>query len=65
MKIDITFTVDLPELSNSDEEIEEFLRFEFRDNGVLSGDNPFNQAGTTVDPIFGSFEWIKKEASHA
>jgi hypothetical protein len=43
MKVEIKFEVELPEVEHTKEQLEEFIRFEFRDNGCLSGDNPFNK----------------------
>lgn len=45
-KVKIEFEVEIDDdniKQYSEDELEEFLRFEFRDNGVLSGDNPFNK----------------------
>lgn len=57
MKVEIKFEVELPETEHTKEQLEEFIRFEFRDNGRLSGDNPFNKKGQSCQPIFGTFEW--------
>ena len=56
MKVQVTFEVELPKIKSTEEQIEEFLRFEYRDNGVLSGDNPFSKRGIRVKPTFGTFE---------
>ena len=42
MKVKIKFEVELPSVEHTKEQLEEFIRFEFRDNGELSGNNPFN-----------------------
>lgn len=56
MRIKIEFEIDLPNNINAtDEEIEEFLRFELNDNGVINGSNPF--INHSIEPIFGTFEW--------
>lgn len=57
MKVEITFEVELTDLEHTKDQLEEFIRFEFRDNGSLSGDNPFNKRGQRCEPIFGTFEW--------
>jgi hypothetical protein len=57
MKIKIEFEIELPDIEHTEDELEEFLRFEYRDNGRLNGMNPFNNIKCNMDPIFGSFEW--------
>lgn len=57
MKVEISFEVELPDVEHTEEQLEEFIRFEFRDNGRLSGDNPFNKNRESCDPIFGTFSW--------
>ena len=59
MKVKIEFEIDIKDIDHTEEELEDFLRFEFRDNGVLSGKNPFK--GESVDPIFGTFYWSYEE----
>lgn len=56
MKVKIEFEVELPNIPHTFDELEDFLRYEFRDNGSLEGENPFNKARTQVSPIFGTFE---------
>ena len=56
MRIKIEFEVDLPDdIEHTDEELEEFIRFELGDNGRMNGSNPFN--GMEVEPVFGTFYW--------
>ena len=61
MKIRIEFTAELPDINHSQEELENFLRFQLRDNGKLSGGNPFR--GQSVEPIFGTLEWEYQEVN--
>jgi len=56
MKVEIKFTVKLPDIPHTDEQIEEYLRFAFGDNGSMSGTNPFVEL-PTPEPIFGTFEF--------
>jgi hypothetical protein len=57
MRVKIEFEVELPNIPHTEDELEDFLRYEFRDNGSLEGNNPFNKAQIGgVDPIFGTFE---------
>jgi len=56
MKVKIEFEVELPDVTHTFDELEDFLRYEFRDNGSLSGGNPFYKAKIYVAPIFGTFE---------
>jgi len=56
MKIRIEFEIELPDIEHTDDELEDFLRFELRDNGHLDGSNPFMAAKADVEPIFGTFE---------
>ena len=57
MKVEIKFEVELPDVAHTEEQLEEYLRYEFRDNGVLGSGNPFDIRGKGCDPIFGTFEW--------
>lgn len=59
MKVKIEFEIEIPEIDATDEELEDFLRFEFNDNGHLSGENPYNKKEVrfSTDPIFGTFDW--------
>ncbi len=56
MRVRIEFEVEIPDVKHTEKELEDFLRFEYGDNGVLEGENPFNIANTSVEPIFGTFE---------
>jgi Tfp pilus assembly protein PilP len=57
MKVKIKFEVELPEVEHTKEQLEEFIRFQFRDNGVMKRNNPFDSRVKSCDPIFGTFEW--------
>jgi len=58
MKIKIEFEIEIPdEIESTDDELEDFLRFRFGDNGVLSGNNPYNKVRINTDPVFGTFDW--------
>jgi hypothetical protein len=57
MKVKVEFEIEFDEIEHTEEQLEEYLRFMFGDNGVMSGNNPFNVKGQNVDPIFGSFSW--------
>ena len=57
MKVKIEFEVNLPDnIELTDDEIEEFLRYHFRDNGIMSGRNPLVNE-VEPEPIFGTFYW--------
>jgi len=57
MKIKIKFEVELEDVENhTEEQLEEFLRYNFRDNGSMSTKNPFYEQGEP-EPVFGTFEW--------
>ena len=56
MKVKIEFEVELNEVEHTEEELEEYLRYTFRDNGCMSGKNPF-YGQQEPEPIFGTFEW--------
>ena len=60
MKVKIEFEVELPDdIKHTEQELEDFLRFEFNDNGSLSLKNPF--AGRVyLEPVFGTFEWSRE-----
>jgi hypothetical protein len=58
MRVKIEFEVELPDIPHTEEELEAYLRFSFRDNGELALINPFNDLGEP-DPVFGTFEWNK------
>lgn len=56
MKVKIEFEVELNEVEHTEEQLEEYLRYMFRDNGQMSTKNPFYEQGEP-EPIFGTFEW--------
>ena len=56
MKVKIEFEVELDEVEHTEEELEEYLRYTFRDNGSMSGINPF-YGQQEPEPIFGTIEW--------
>jgi hypothetical protein len=55
MKIKVEFEVKIPVEDVTDEQIEEWLRFELHDNGMMKGGNPLERFD--VEPIFGTFNW--------
>ena len=57
-KVYVTFVTEVPDREHTDEQLEEWLRFELNDNGEMDGDNPF--AGVEVVPDFGTFGWEDK-----
>lgn len=60
MKIKIKFEIELPEIEHSEDELDEFLKFQFGDNGKMSANNPFYNSeclGDVSDPISDTFEW--------
>lgn len=58
MKVKIEFEVELPDVEHTEEQLEEYLRYHFRDNGSVSTKNPFEVASKREpEPIFGTFEW--------
>ena len=57
MRIKIEFEVEINEVDNyTYEQLEEYLRYSFKDNGSISIKNPFYEQGEP-EPIFGTFEW--------
>ena len=57
MKIKIEFEIELEDVEEyTEDQLEEFLRYNFRDNGCMSSENPF-YGQISVEPIFGTFEW--------
>lgn len=55
-KVRIEFDAIIPDIEHTDEELEEWLRYEFGDNGSMSLKNPF--AGKRrPEPIFGTFDF--------
>jgi len=57
MRIKIEFEIELPDGNYTDEEINEFVRFEYADNGCMSSENPIDCFD--IEPIFGTFNWKK------
>ena len=57
MIIKVEFEVKLPDFQHTEKHLEDFLRYEFKDNNLLEGNNIFNVKRTSAEPIFGTFEW--------
>ena len=55
MKVKVEFEVEVPVDDVTDEQIEEWLRFECHDNGQMSLKNPL--VDEQIEPIFGTFYW--------
>ena len=55
MRVKVEFHVEVPLEDVSDEQIEEWLRFQLHDNGQMSMKNPL--VNHEVEPIFGTFYW--------
>jgi hypothetical protein len=55
MKIKIEYEVELPDIRHSENELEDFIRFETGDNGRIKSSNPF--LGESLEPIFGTLFW--------
>lgn len=49
--------IELPDVPHTEEQLEEFIRFEASDNGSIDGDNPFYAYGCSIVPIFGTLEY--------
>ena len=58
MRVKIEFEIEIPDIPHTDDELEAYIRFHFRDNGELSLINPFNDL-EEPEPIFGTFKWDK------
>ena len=57
IRVKVQFEVGLPDVEHTQEQLEEFLRFHFRDNGSISLKNPFEkEMNREPEPIFGTFE---------
>lgn len=54
MKVKVEFEVEIKDLGATENEIEDYLRFCFGDNGSLDGSNPYINEGD-AEPIFGTF----------
>lgn len=67
MKVHIEFDVQVPDLpgleagDSNDAIIEEWLRFSFHDNGVMSTKNPL--CYVEPEPILGTFLWRRNETA--
>lgn len=58
MRVKIEFEVEVANVTcATEQELEDFLRFTFRDNGYIDSKNPFYVEGKRCEPIFGTFEW--------
>lgn len=55
MRIKVEFEIELPDVPLTDDQIEEWVRFELGDNGGRSTDTPLDHV--SADPVFGTFEW--------
>ena len=55
MKVSVKFEVRIPETNVTTEQIEEWLRLELHDNGLMKAGNPLDKYN--VEPIFGTFDW--------
>jgi hypothetical protein len=55
MKVKVEFEVNIPVEGATEEQIEEWLRFSFGDNGVMENKNPLSNF--EPEPIFGTFNW--------
>lgn len=56
--VHVEYDILVPLDNVTDAEIEEWLRFELRDNGMMSGNNPLSDYEPM--PIFGTFYWDRK-----
>lgn len=57
MRLKIEMEIELPDVPHTEEQLEEFIRFEASDNGSIDGDNPFYAYGCSIVPIFGTLEY--------
>ena len=57
-RIYIVFDVEVPDVEHTDEQLEEWIRFELGDNGHMKANNPFE--GHEPEPVFGTFGWEDK-----
>lgn len=64
MRVKIEFEIELPDVKHSKKQLEEYIRYHFRDYWSLSGDNPFyrfeEEHGGEPEPVYGSFKWRYK-----
>ena len=57
-RVRVIFEVEVPNAeAYTDAQVEEWLRFSFRDNGEISGTNPLGRLREEPEPVFGTFEW--------
>lgn len=54
-RVKVSFEVEVPDVVHTDEELEDWLRWEFGDNGRISCNNPFEVSGMSAEPVFGTF----------
>jgi hypothetical protein len=57
MRVKIEFEVDVPPVVGTEQELEDWLRFVYNDNGSINSDNPYFVACGEPDPVFGTFDW--------
>jgi hypothetical protein len=53
MRAKVTFEVEIPDIDHTTQELTNWLRFEFRDNGHLPAKNPFGEHEPV--PVWGTF----------
>jgi len=58
MRIKIEFEVEIEDIPHTESELEEYLRYSFRDNSEIRLPNPFNNLDEP-EPVFGTFTWDK------
>lgn len=58
MRVYVEYEIEVPGVDASDEEIEEWLRYETNDNGCMSTKNPLYH--TPIEPVFGTLWWERK-----
>jgi hypothetical protein len=57
-RVRVSFHVEVPEVSGTERQLEEWLRFTFGDNGIIESGNPYmDAAGDYAEPVFGTFTW--------
>jgi hypothetical protein len=61
MTIKVEFEIELPNVRHSEEDLEEFLRFEYNDSSHMKSTNPFIKKG--CEPVFGTFEWFYEDVN--
>lgn len=55
MRFKVEFEVEIEDDIATDEQIEEWLRFELNDNGKMASSNPLSNQ--IVEPLIGTFYW--------